>query len=218
MLQPRPRGHCTCVGVDGPVLPKAAPVTEHWRPAPCLTGRKSIFRISEGPGCKPTSMPPVSRHHPSHCQWRWGHSSGPDHQLEPCPLTPGPQPAVAVVRTGPRLRSLWVSRTRPGLPCRSAENAAPGHSRGNSRILSFQLDPVNIRQRSHVCIKPKPPLLSQTMFLGFLFDLSMYFVSDTFKRVFEIKDFLPHLFQHYFQWLLTHSLRFLFYAGAFSFA
>ena len=46
----------------------------------------------------------------------------------------------------------------------------------------------------------------------------MYFVSDTFKRVFEIKDFLPHLFQHYFQWLLTHSLRFLFHAGAFSFA
>lgn len=91
--------------------------------APCLTGRKSIFRISEVPGCKPTSMPP-SPVCPVTVSGA-GAGSGPDHQLEPCPLTPGPQPAVAVVRTGPRLRSLWVSRTRPGLPCRSAENAAP---------------------------------------------------------------------------------------------
>lgn len=69
--------------------------------APCLTGRKSIFWISGGCWLQTHIHAPVSHHHPSHCQRRWGPSSGPDHQPEPCPLTPGPQPT-----------SCWLSNSR----------------------------------------------------------------------------------------------------------
>lgn len=136
----RPCARCTRRGVDGPVLPKRPP--RALASAPSLTGRRSVFWMSEGAGCKPTFTPRL----PSPSQslpealgpQLWSRPPARTLPSDPWPSadpqgsqTPaGGAEAVAVVRTGPRLRSLWVSRTRPGLPCGSAENTAPRAPRG----------------------------------------------------------------------------------------
>ena len=94
---------------------------------PALNWEEEHLPDKEGAGCKPTFTPRLPS--PSQSLQRyWGHSSGPDHQPEPCPLPPGPQPtrrALKLQREEPRPWP-WSGWDHVCVP-----SAFPEHARGS---------------------------------------------------------------------------------------
>lgn len=84
-------------------------------------------------------------------------------------------------------------------------------------LSSLQRCPTKYRgvEQSSPPTKPSLPVGSDALHMSFLFDTDMYFVSDTLKGAFEIKDLHTTPVLTLSSMATVHSLRFLFCAGVF---